>query len=857
MHLSVSAPLRTLSAAIALVLTAPAWAAPAPAIEFSEGFLLGGDAIDMSRYANGNPLPAGDYAVEVNVNGQFLLARDISFVASSDPHIATACLPAELVGHLSLKPAYLDALAAQDATCMDLPALVEGATVAFDSSILQLDISVPQAAQAQHARGYVAPAQRDRGINAGFIDYSFNQHRSDGRDNRYLGLRAGLNLGAWRLRHRASVNQGERGTHHDVISSHLQRDLPDWNSQLLLGQGNTGGELFDSVAFTGVRMATDERMLPDSLRGYAPAVRGIAEGNAVVRIHQNGNIIHEANVAPGPFLIEDLYPTNFGGDLVVTVTEADGREQRFSVSFSAVPQALRVGSSRFSATAGVLRDAGGNVEPLRFAEGTYARGISNRLTLLGGAQAGEAYQSVLAGAAINTAIGAFGADVTHSRARLRGDDAVTGNSIRLNFQRYVAQTGTNVGLAAYRYSTRGYLTLNDAARAHDDAWGYSTRARQRYQVNFTQRLGARSSVYLSGGHVAYWDSTQRQNDFQLGFQSTLGRANYSLSAMRYRLGDGRQDTRYTFTFGVPLGRSPSAPRATTQVGHSGQGGKLQLGVAGALGESRALTYSATASRSAAESGSVDTYVAYQGGTVALNAGYSQAQRYRSLNLGAAGSVALHAGGINFGPAVGEGFVLVQAEGAEGAKVGYGDPIRVAGNGYALLPHVSPYRWNQIDLDPSGLPLEVELLQTSQRVAPTAGSIVRVAFTARRERTLFIDATDALGQPLPFAARVEGDDGRTMGAVGQGGVIQLRGAQDSGTLIVDPNGPHRCRLEYRSPEAPDAYGLSWTQAICQPQPRLSPGLRAALAVPEAGDRDVLSASADASQTGMTTPDVSHR
>lgn len=182
---------------------------------------------------------------------------------------------------------------------------------------------------------------------------------------------------------------------------------------------------------------------------------------------------------------------------------------------------------------------------------------------------------------------------------------------------------------------------------------------------------------------------------------------------------------------------------------------------------------------------------------------------------------------------------------------------MAGNGYALLPHVSPYRWNQIDLDPSGLPLEVELLQTSQRVAPTAGSIVRVAFTARRERTLFIDATDALGQPLPFAARVEGDDGRTMGAVGQGGVIQLRGAQDSGTLIVDPDGPHRCRLEYRSPEAPDAYGLSWTQAICQPQPRLSPGLRAALAVPEAGDRDVLSASADASQTGMTTPDVSHR
>lgn len=180
---------------------------------------------------------------------------------------------------------------------------------------------------------------------------------------------------------------------------------------------------------------------------------------------------------------------------------------------------------------------------------------------------------------------------------------------------------------------------------------------------------------------------------------------------------------------------------------------------------------------------------------------------------------LHGGGINFGPPVGEGFALVQAPGAQGARVGSGAGIKVAGNGYALLPQISPYRWNSIDLDPSGLPLEVELLRTSQRVAPTAGGIVRVPFEVRRERTLFIDATDALGQPLPFAAVVQTEDGTPAGAVGQGGVIQLRGAHDSGTLIVDPDGAHRCRIDYRMPDAPDAYGLSWSQAVCMPQPLL--------------------------------------
>ncbi|WP_459040968.1 fimbria/pilus outer membrane usher protein [Stenotrophomonas sp. PSU-St19] len=801
-------------------------ASPAPSeLEFSDGFLIGGSAIDMARYASGNPLAAGVHGVDLWINGEFVGSRDVTFHAVNGSEIAVPCVPSTLLDTLSLKPDYRSVLQAQQGACLDLPGQIEGASVSFDSSTLQLNISVPQAAQARSARGYVAPAERDAGITAGFIDYSASHYRSRGTDTTYLGLHAGLNLGAWRLRHRASFSDGPRGLQHNVISSHVQRDIPGLNSQLWIGQGNSSGELFESVAFTGVRVATDERMLPDSLRGYAPVVQGIAEGNAVVRIRQNGNIIHESTVAPGPFSIEDLYPTNFGGDLEVTVTEADGREQRFTVNFSAVPQALRAGVTRFSATAGELRDGRGSLQTLRFAEGTYARGISNHLTLLGGAQLGENYTAVLAGAAINTPIGAFGADMTHSRARLDDRQPLAGNSFRLNYQRYVARTGTNFGLAAYRYSTRGYMSLADTARALQDDWGYSHRARQRYQVNFSQRVGERSTLYLSGGHVSYWDSSRRQNDFQLGFQSVAGRVNYGISALRYRLGNDRLDTRYSFTLSVPLGRTANAPRLNTQLSHAGQGKQAQLGLNGTLGEDRNLNYSVSASDASEGASAYSAYMGYQGSHLNANAGYSRSAGNRSITLGAAGSVVLHRGGINFGQPVGEGFVLVQAPGAQGARVGTGADIRIGRNGYALLPHVSPYRWNRIDLDPSGLPLEVELLQTSQRVAPTAGGIVRVPFEVRRERTLFIDATDALGQPLPFAARVEDDDGRPLGAVGQGGVIQLRGAQDDGALIVDPDGPRRCRLEYRLPDAPDAYGLSWSQAVCAPQPLPGPGLQA--------------------------------
>ncbi|PCO29948.1 hypothetical protein, partial [Escherichia coli] len=88
------------------------------------------------------------------------------------------------------------------------------------------------------------------------------------------------------------------------------------------------------------------------------------------------------------------------------------------------------------------------------------------------------------------------------------------------------------------------------------------------------------------------------NDFQLGFQSTLGRMNYSVSALRYRLGDGRQDTRYAFTLSVPLGRSANAPRASTQLSND-----FQLGFQSTLGR---MNYSVSALRYRLGDGRQDT-----------------------------------------------------------------------------------------------------------------------------------------------------------------------------------------------------------------------------------------------------------
>jgi len=816
----------SLAAAIASVLLMTgahtAHARPGGEVEFAEGFATGIGGEDLARFSMGNPVEPGRYHVDIHLNTVWATRAEIDLVPSDTPHVARPCVPAHVLLALGLGDAARQAVeAAPDLGCVDVAKQIEGARVRYDDSQLRLDISLPQVALQRQARGFVAPELRDHGINAAFFGYTANHYRSQGRQSSYAGITTGINLGAWRLRHRSSINHSDQGSHFNTLNSTLQRDLPRWKSQMLLGQANTGGELFESVGFTGVRVATDDRMLPDSLRGYAPVVRGVAQGNARVTIRQNGAVLYETTVAPGPFAIDDLYPNAGSGDLEVAVTEADGREERFIVAFSAVPQALREGSQRFSITAGTVRDTGMQQDALGFTEATYARGVSNHVTLLGGVQLAQHYYAGLAGAAFNTPFGAVGADVTHARARLPGMRPQSGVSYRVNYQRSVARTGTTLGLAAYRFSTEGYLTLNDVSRLSfrqpQAADEFVMRTRQRFQLNFSQRVGTRSQLYIAGGHVAYWNRPGKHNDLQLGFHSSHRSANYTLSATRYRTVTGAPDTRLSFMLSMPLGRSGNAPRATATHTHSRQGSRQQLGINGGLGQGRAFSYSLSGNRGQGGRG-YNAYASYQGSRADLNAGYSHANGRGSLSAGATGSVVLHRGGINFGPALGESFAVVDAQGAQGARVIGARHVRVAGNGHAVVPYTSPYRWNQLQLDTAALPLEVDVQNSSQRVAPSAGSIVKVSFQTRNEHLWLIDASDVDGVPLPYGAQVSRADGHVLGRVGQGGVIALRGEAATGRLQVQAaDGEMGCHVDYRMPAAPDAQGQYWTKARCVTSP----------------------------------------
>ncbi len=239
-----------------------------------------------------------------------------------------------------------------------------------------------------------------------------------------------MNLGAWRLRASGNYNwMTDSGSNYDFKNRYVQRDIASLRSQLILGESYTTGETFDSVSIRGIRLYSDSRMLPPTLASFAPIIHGVANTNAKVTITQGGYKIYETTVPPGAFVIDDLSPSGYGSDLIVTIEESDGSKRTFSQPFSSVVQMLRPGVGRWDISGGQVLKDDIQDEPNLF-QASYYYGLNNYLTGYTGIQITDNnYTAGLLGLGLNTSVGAFSFDVTHSNVRIPDDKTYQGKVI--------------------------------------------------------------------------------------------------------------------------------------------------------------------------------------------------------------------------------------------------------------------------------------------------------------------------------------------------------------------------------------------------------------------------------------------
>ncbi|MEK7318599.1 MAG: fimbria/pilus outer membrane usher protein [Pseudomonadota bacterium] len=816
----------------------PGKTATIAAVKFNSDFLKRSDgtSVDVSRFAFGNPISPGDHAVDIYLNGSWVGRETVRF--RSRDEVVGPCMDRSLITRLNLDeqalpPVNRNAIAqAVSGECTRPSDISEDITWSFNLNDLRLDIGVAQALLRRTPRGSVSPELLDDGVPSATVAYNFNTFHTTGSSSvtsTYLGIDSGLNIGAWHLRQRSSMSwqsMGQSTYDYQNIATYLQRDISRLRSQLTVGDAYTDGAVFDSFSVRGVNLASDDRMLPDSARGYAPLVRGVARSNARVTVTQNGNKLYETTVAPGPFEIKDLYATGYGGNLLVTVTEADGSQSSFTVPYASVAQLLRPGITRYSATVGEYRD-GSRTSSRRekLVQGTVQHGFNNFVTGYAGLVLSEGYRAGLIGAALNLPIGAFALDATHAHASIDQVDNTSGQSVRLSYSKFVPSTSTSMSLAAYRYATRGFWTMSDAFTAR--ASGGNARAvdRQRSQIQLTlnQSLGDRwGNFYLTGTSAEYWNRGGTALMFQVGYSNSLRvlglPMTYNIAASRQREAmTGRFTTQVFASLTVPLGKSSHAPMLSFGATHSDSQSSQQMRLSGTALEDNAFTYGLNVDRSP-NTTTGGGNVQYRTPYTTVSASVSGGGGYTQYSGGLQGALVAHQGGITLANFLGDTIGIVEAKGATGARVANATGVRIDAFGYAIVPYLQPYNMNTIEIDPRGIPLDVSLDATSAQVAPRANAAVKIKFAALSGRAVIISASQPDGAPLPFGASVRDRDNAEIGVVGQSGIIFARGIEDAGRLQVSwgANSAQRCTIEYRLPEkVRDATSFTQIRSVCRP------------------------------------------
>lgn len=824
----------------------------ADVVEYDSSFLMGDGAasIDVSRYSDGNPTPVGTYTVKVFVNEKPVASQTIPFIDVGKKS-AEACLTPKNLAQLHIKQpeivgekAVLKRGDEESDDCLNLPALIDQSSVEFDMGDQRLDITVPQAWVNKGYEGYVEPSRWESGIPAALLSYNINGYHNTNNgvdnDSMYAAFNTGVNLGAWRFRANGNYNwDKDNGSNFDFQNRYVQRDLPALRSQLIMGESYTTGETFDSVSIRGVRLYSDSRMLPSQLANYAPVIRGVANTNAKVTVTQSGYKIYEATVPPGPFEINDLSPSGYGSDLIVTIEEADGSKRTFSQPFSSVMQMQKPGVGRWDFSAGEVNDDDIHDKPY-LAQGTYYYGLNNYLTAYSGIQGtNNHYLAGLIGVGLNTPFGALALDVTHSRTEIPDDKTYQGQSYRLTWNKLIEPTNTSFNVAAYRYSTQDYLGLNDALQLIDDAkyndddqrdtMDNYARMKNQITLSISQPLQDGEtdygSFYLSGSWTDYWATGDSRSDYTLGYGKGFSWGSMSINLQRTWDEDGEKDDSLYINLSIPLAnllggedRRSGFTSLSTQMRTDFNGGhNLSMNSRG-NNEDNTLNYSVntgyTMQKEDKNISDVGGYVSYQSpwGDISASASANNDSN-RQYSLSTDGGFILHSGGLTFTNdnfSNSDALVLVKAPGAKGARINGGGST-IDRWGYGASNALSAYRENQVSLDIDTLENDVELKSTSTMLVPRDGAVVFASFETDQGRSAIITMTRNDGKTIPFGAEVF--EGNTpIGNMGQGGQAFVRGINDRGELTVrwfENNQPTRCSATYQLPTDQQTVGSGQT------------------------------------------------
>lgn len=742
--------------------------------------------------------PAGVFGVEVSVNGRSIESMQVLFKEVQGLESARPCWSQANLKKLKLKTKVLSAAGLdllsnnsvasaaktpEKSNCLFINEIVDSATEKYNRNELVIELSIPQAAIAKEGVD-VGLLDLSQGENVAFANYSASAYQLmsplANQSSQFLSLNAGINLVPWQIRRSITFS---KSADTDAVVNYgdfiIKRTLIDWKATLMLGTLSSQSQNLGGVSARGLRLSSEEQLMPPEERVYNPTVKGIARSNSRVQLKQNGKLFLEQNVPPGLFEFDDLRPPSNVGDIEVIVTDASGGQEQFYLPYSNIGNRLNPGSFRYSLMVGQYPVPEG--APIYLAQGGIRYGWNEVFTPELDYFLSEKYVAGATGFVLQNTLGSQYGSIAISN--LDGPNSASGYSVRfgmngnlgpalrLGFQRaqqsenYVDPSSALNYLSAF--SSRSSMPTSSnalTASANVPSIGsfnlsYSSQDIGA-QANASQNLGIGYSRGFTWFNV-YANINQSTNNLSGNTATTRLNANIGLS-IPLKIGFG--GARITTSTSATEGSAPSH-----NIGYNGRWDE---------NTNYGLSYGVRGSESNASFGADSSHPL---GT--SNVGVSQSSAGSTqLNIGNTGAVVLYRGGFLAGPSVGETFGILEVPGGENVRA-QGERSRVNSNGIGLISNLNAFSANQIYLDLEKSNLDLELDSTVADVAPVSGSVVRVPFKSRVGLPLLLTFTRTHEIPIPMGAELLSSTGDSIGLTGHNNWALARVSQPSGTLTA--------------------------------------------------------------------------
>ncbi len=773
-------------------------------VDFNTDFLdaSSSQSTDFTKFSYANYILPGTYALSIAVNKvQITTEEDIQFFAPSyNKELSIPCITKETFGVLGLKEeweakgTWLDG-----GLCLD-PRSIPEMTFVTDLNNAVLNIGIAQAYIEYNDPDWDPPSRWDDGIPGIFIDYNANGriakyqgNRSDNNESSITTIGTmGANAGAWRLRadfesKMGNIDQADKSWRWNQI--YAFRAIRSLSAKLMFGEQYLSSTLFNSFRYIGASLESDESMLPPKLTGYAPEISGVAKTNAKVVVRQDGRIIYQTEVAPGPFRIQDI--NSFGGGTMdVSIEEQDGSIQSYRVETSSLVTLTRPGQFIYKLATGKTSKNDHGTQGPTFALGSFSWGASNNTTVYGGILASGEYQNIALGLGRDFApFGVLSANISYSRAalgRVFNNEVLSGKSYNITYSKQFDAINSQVTFAGYRFSERNYMDMNQFIDKRYNS-GDVDNSKELYTIIFgTAFPEVNMNLYLNYSHQTYWnrDNTDQYNvtvsrNFDIG---TLKNVTASLSAYKMKSKESDQDGVF-FNLNIPLEGNNSSIGYSTTVNDGTTNSSLNY--YNRVDDRN--SYNLRAGTTSGNKGNLTGVYDYDGDMAALTFVGNYAQDSQaSISMQAKGGLTTTAEGaaLHRMSSPGSSRILVDTGGVKGVPISSGiTPIRTNSYGKGVIASMQDYSRNNLNIDLDKLPDNVEALRSTQYATLTEGAIGYRKFQVIEGQRLMAIISTPDNQHPPFGATVTNQNNIDVGIVADDGFVYISGVKPSDKLNV--------------------------------------------------------------------------